>query len=455
MYLPGIFNETFDTVLYKPETRDQQLYRFACELIYCIIHEQEIRLTEPLGTDQYFIIRLLDEHLSERTDLSRVVDHFKIVPKPAGGGRVFPLAESLARNLLNPNYDFSCLDDQLEQGPRRQLVAAYQSLTSDQLIPGALQFLKDIEGHASEEDAIAITYWDRILREGLCHNADDGSATVPVWNARRADGIHRLPSLILGNYTAHPKMATMGQTVASACSLRRSALWQQCTQFLEHIKGEALLGTKDTEAQAKISAEHEPAAYFNFRGKFYTARNRWSKVLEPEDFLFLKEMLDTTYNELTAHTTHSGHRVFMAGDPTSQDQVEAQRLITEELQHVNPANHFSLAYATDPTPWTWHEFLEVVRALEEALGNEAFTMARTAYNAAADPASRRSTLELLQDPLNRCFEPAGISMEINYDPSFTITVSVAKGTNREVVLVGRDDPESAETAHGEARHLHK
>ncbi|MCA9449290.1 MAG: hypothetical protein KC931_19380, partial [Candidatus Omnitrophica bacterium] len=452
MYLPGIFNETFDTVLYKPETRDQQLYRFACELICCIIHEQEIRLTEPLGTDQYFIIRLLDEHHSECCDLHRVVDHFKIVPKP-GGGRVLPLAESSARNLLNSNYDFSCLDDRLEQGPRRELVAAYKEIEPEALIPGAIQFLKDIVVHASAEDAIAIAYWDRILSEGLAHQTDDGEKIVDAWNHRRNKHLHRLPSLILGNYTPHPRMTTMGQTVVSACSERRPAFWHQCIQFLDYLKGEALSKSEDAEARSKVEKEHEPASYFNFRSKFYTARDQWSKELKPEDFLFLKEMLDTTYNELTAHTTHSGHRVFMAGDPTSEDQVEAQRLITEELQHVNPANHFSLAYATDPTPWTWKEFLEVVRALEEALGDEAFTTARAAYNAAADLESRRSTLERLQDPLNRCFEPAGVSMVINYDPSFTITVSVAKGTNHEVVLVGRDDPESAETAHGEARHL--
>ncbi|MBU6179174.1 MAG: hypothetical protein KGR69_05885, partial [Verrucomicrobia bacterium] len=396
MYLPGIFNETFDTVLYKPEARDQQLYRFACELIYCIIHEQEIRLTEPLGTDQYFIIRLLDEHLSRRSDLARVVEHFKIVPKP-GGGRVLPLAESLARNLLNPNYDFSCLDDRLEQGPRRALVAAYQKVEADQLIPSAIQFLDKIRHHASADDGIAIEYWERILTEGLAHPTTDGAQVVTDWNERRSQGLHRLPSLLLGNYTPHPKMSTLGQTVASACSDLRPDFWKQCTDFLDHLKDGALINAAD--ARRKIEAEHEPASYFNFRSKFYTARDQWQKVLKPGDFLFIKEMLDTTYNELTAHTTHSGHRVFMAGDLTSEDQAEAQRTITEKLGNPTPGNHFSLAYQSDPASWTWEDFIAVIRHVEEALTKESFRKARGEYNSAGDPKSRREALERLQDPL--------------------------------------------------------
>jgi hypothetical protein len=449
MYLSGIFNETFDTVLYKPETRDQQLYRFACELIYCIIHEQEIRLTEPLGTDQHFIIRILNEHLSERCDLSRVVDHFKIVPKPAGG-RVLPLAESLARNLLNPNYDFSCLNDDFEQGPRRKLVAAYQNIEPHQLIPNARQFLQEIQGYASQEDTIAISYWDRILGEGLAHISDDGKAIVSEWNARRSQRLHRLPALILGNYTPHPGMSTMGEIVASACSERRPDFWKQCTEFLEHLKGEALKGAKDPD---KISAEYEPASYFNFRSKFYTHRDQWFKVLKPENFLFLKEMLDTTYNELTAHTTHSGHRVFMAGDPTSEDQNEAQRIITGKLSKPTPGNHFSLAYQSDPVPWKWEEFINLMKQVDNALAENSFTTARASYNAAQDPGSRRSALQRLQEPLNKCFEPAGVCMEINYDTSFTISVSVAGASGNDVVLVGSDDREFTQTAHGESRHL--
>lgn len=454
MYLPGIFNETFDTVLYKPEARDQQLYRFACELIYCIIHEQEIRLTEPLGTDQYFIIRLLDEHLSERTDLSRVVDHFKIVPKPASG-KPLPIAVSLAQNLLNPKYDFSCLDDHLEQGPRRELVAAYKKFEPIELIPGAIQFLKDISVHASADDGIAISYWDRILREGLVHGTGDGATIVNAWNDRREKHLHRLPALILGNYEPHPNVTTLGQTVVTACSERRPAFWHQCTRFLDHLKGEALAGAKDAETRTKLAAEHEPSSYFNFRSKFYTSRDQWAKELKPEDFLFIKEMLDTTYNELTAHTTRSGHRVFMAGDPTSEDQVEAQRLITGKLSNPTPGNHFNLAYQSDPAPWKWNDFVNLIQQVENALTNASFTQARTDYNLAKDPISRRAALERLQAPLNECFAPAGVAMEINYDPSFTITVSVEGAAGYKTVLVGSDNPESAESAHGEARHLHE
>lgn len=438
MYRPGIFNETFDTVLFKPELRGEQLYRFACELIYCIIHDGEIRLSEPQGTDQFYFIRLLEENRSKKLGLDNVINHLRVVQRPRYNkdlGRcdaVTPIAESLAGNLLNAEFDFSCLDDDLEKDYRRNIVqtvqAKYKNLDN---VAKARKLLHQLlkKAKPSPTDQIAIGYWDRLLHEGQKHRDTGTAGNVESWN-KQSSAQEGLPLLTGTNLLPHPSFEnmTMGAAVAKMCSKSRPELWKQCLAFVDHLLGEALVGVAtQTEVEEKRKA-HLPEEYFNSRSKFYTARDLWKKELSQADFLFMKEMLDSMYNEVVANSSNAGRRVFMPGDPFSEDQNDAQHLVANTCRPVAQNQCLRMAYQTAPVKWRWNEFLPIVQGMNEVLNNKAFITRRAAYIRAVGPRAQWQALLRLQGPLNMAVAAAGggVRLLLNDDASFTVsTVSIS------------------------------
>lgn len=448
MFRPGIFNETFDTVLFKPELRNAQLYRFACELIYCMIHEGEIRLSEPQGTDQFYIIKLIEENRSNRLRLERVINHLHVVQKPSGG-KVLPLAESLANNLLS-GYDFSCLDDKLEQKVRPGIVAV---LAKQELEPlGKAQLLLQHllqSGHASAEDQMAIGFWDRILHKGQRERENLGD--VSHWN-KSAQG-EGLPFLAPTNLEPHRvfKEKSMGTCFKEMCSERRTSLWQRCLELLDALLDEKL--PIEPTKEAALREAHTPRKYFNGRSPFYAARSFWEDHLPTGDYLFMKETLDSIYNEMVANTSNAGRRVFLPGDVSQHDQVEASRLVAEQCRMVGEQDCSRIAYLSAPAPWEWPDFLHAMQGMNEALLDTDFDRSRMEYIHAGTRQHQLLALQRLMAVINRRCAGAGIQMRINSDRSFTVLTAPRTQPESVVEMISASgESEITFTQQGECQH---
>ncbi|MCX6847458.1 MAG: hypothetical protein NTY98_00900 [Verrucomicrobia bacterium] len=448
MFRPGIFNETFDTVLFKPELRDSQLYRFACEFIYCVIHEGEIRLSEPQGTDQFYIIRLLEENRIRHLGLERVTNHLHVVQKPRQG-RVVPLAQSLAENLLNAKYDFSCLGDALEQNVRRILVAELGARKDLDILDKARQLLRRMSSSASAEDHVAICYWDRLLHKG--QNERESLGSIEIWNQSCRN--EKLPGLVETNLAAHRVLGgrNLGQCFEDLCSRHRPDLWQKCQTLLQPLLQEALQAGQMSEAE--VLNAYQPLVYFNGRSPFYTMRSFWERHLSTMDYLFIKELLDSLYNELVANTSNAGRRVFLPGDIGQADQAEASCAVADHCRSVEKRACYRMAYLSQPVPWEWADFMHTLQGLNEALGDADFIHSRAAYISALEPVEQLRMLKRVALVLNHHCEYAGVSLRINSDRSFTVLTTPRSSPDNMVEMISAADGSIENfTRQGECQH---
>ena len=438
MYQTGIFNETFDTVLYKPELRSAQLYRFASELLYCIINDDIIILAEQHGTDQAFIMRLMSDALQPGSNLRQVVSQFRIVQKPNFGAdrkvRPFiPLADSLAASLFNPDFDFSCLGNDIETS-RRRLVRERGIPEPGCLLTEGISLIESLGGETlkSGEDEISLAWWARLLHGGRALENLGANEGTQLWNERAEN--QGLPQLAVPNTSALDMK--MGPAVV------RIIKAQHDRSLDTKVAGFIAEGTPGTFAPEAIQEN-----YFGSRSRFYTQREKWEKTLDHADFQFLKEVIDSTYNVLVAHSCGARQKVFLPGDLTSQDQQQAHHAVAAACGKVSGRSAFGLLYQSQPQELTWDHLRVLLQGANEALTAEPFRKARAAYVSETDRVERREAFKRLADEVNRFF-PAAVRLEINSNNTLTLRV---KPAGEEGWLL-TSTPEPTATTQGEHRH---